>query len=717
MTCGPGSTARSEGQFESVDPLPADPQVPVTLDPYQYAGNMPTDVRDPSGQGWTFPLDAGNYYGDYIEESSIGGQASYFFGSQIAQAQQGYLDSVWRRTSSTASSSVLSDAGQYGFWIPVLKENASKSCWHTQAALRASTYAADVVDLKDGEYWDIERADAPRNGFTAKVNQIIRDAKVFGMLWPSWKCNYDYVNMESPDCSGSIVHADLRPGDDFPPKAGTQFATLTTLDGDPAVNIRLGRSPGSFLQAWQLQPGVIVFTQNLNQTVCEKSPTLCALNAISGDILNGADELSQAAGWLEEAIHGNEASTRQWYNSSSGGSHILAFLWASGIDAPALIADNFFIMPVKQCTARDTGPLGCADAALVVSTSLVGGPILRYVGSKVVSPTVAGLRSIIGAIADQGMRHWEFLDAAGTFVKEATAASRQKLTEAFQRLSRESETGDQSETPCVGACRGTNQTCFPAGTLVQTDHGSVAIEDLKVGDKVLAENPATKQVEAEPVQALIVKPVSPLLALHLSDGSTIKVTANHPFFVDTGPGSKHADWVEAGKLRVGDTLRTEAGKDVTILAIDEHAGYAVVYTLTVAADHDYFVGLARVLVHNAYCGANIIHQNAAIGEYQGYQYATNDLGQMGVKAPGAVTAPGPDFITYDPVKDQVVAWDAKYRGPGGRYASSMPAGKLARWLPDVRAAVNALPQGTLRDKALNALNNGSYTGQIYPYLK
>jgi hypothetical protein len=45
--------------------------------------------------------------------------------------------------------------------------------------------------------------------------------------------------------------------------------------------------------------------------------------------------------------------------------------------------------------------------------------------------------------------------------------------------------------------------------------------------------------------------------------------------------------------QVGDTLRTEAAKGVTILAIDEHAGYVVVYTLTVATDHDYFVGSAQ----------------------------------------------------------------------------------------------------------------------------
>ena len=130
-----------------------------------------------------------------------------------------------------------------------------------------------------------------------------------------------------------------------------------------------------------------------------------------------------------------------------------------------------------------------------------------------------------------------------------------------------------------------------------------------------------------------------------------------------------------------------------------------------------FVGTARVLVHNAYCGSNILHQNGTIGEFHGYQYATHDLGQEGIEPPGSVTAPGPDFITYDPKTDEVVAWDSKYRGEGGKYPANVPATKLANWLPDVRDAVNNLPPGPLRDNALNALNNGGYGGSIYPYLK
>ena len=71
--------------------------------------------------------------------------------------------------------------------------------------------------------------------------------------------------------------------------------------------------------------------------------------------------------------------------------------------------------------------------------------------------------------------------------------------------------------------------CFPAGTLVATPHGERAIQTLHIGDRVLAENPATGKVEPEQVQAVIADPVSPLIAVQLSDGSAITVTADHPY--------------------------------------------------------------------------------------------------------------------------------------------------------------------------------------------
>jgi len=158
--------------------------------------------------------------------------------------------------------------------------------------------------------------------------------------------------------------------------------------------------------------------------------------------------------------------------------------------------------------------------------------------------------------------------------------------------------------------------CFPAGTLVSTTHGEHVIQTLHVGDLVQSENPATGKVEAEAVQAIIQDPVSPLVAVDLSDGSAITVTADHPFWVDAGAQLAGAGWFAAGSLQAGDELRTASGAPVMVVGLRRNVGSAVVYTLTVAMDHTFFVGSARVLVHNANCSLTRAEQ-LAINRIQG----------------------------------------------------------------------------------------------------
>jgi RHS repeat-associated protein len=142
---------------------------------------------------------------------------------------------------------------------------------------------------------------------------------------------------------------------------------------------------------------------------------------------------------------------------------------------------------------------------------------------------------------------------------------------------------------------------FPGNTGVATLHGLVSIAAVHVGDMVMAEDPATGKVETERVQAVIAEAIKPLMQIQMSDGSSLSVTTNHPFYVNSGPGITTPQWVAAGDLRVGDHLRTEDGRDVAVTELRYHTGYAHVYTLTVANDHDFFVGTGgeNVLVHNS----------------------------------------------------------------------------------------------------------------------
>jgi Pretoxin HINT domain len=143
--------------------------------------------------------------------------------------------------------------------------------------------------------------------------------------------------------------------------------------------------------------------------------------------------------------------------------------------------------------------------------------------------------------------------------------------------------------------------CFPAGTLVATPRGLRPIQTLHVGDKVLAEDPKTHKVEAAPLQAVRHDPAAPLMAIDLSDSSTITTTLTHAFWVDAGDGLRQDGCFYAEHLRVGDQLRRAGGAHVLVVGLRYAVGRADVYTLTVARDHTFFVGTAQVLVHNASC--------------------------------------------------------------------------------------------------------------------
>ncbi|MDO7908785.1 RHS repeat-associated core domain-containing protein [Paenibacillus sp. JX-17] len=89
--------------------------------------------------------------------------------------------------------------------------------------------------------------------------------------------------------------------------------------------------------------------------------------------------------------------------------------------------------------------------------------------------------------------------------------------------------------------------CFVAGTLVETDHGSKPIEEIQVGDKVLAQDEETGKLAYQPVEETFQRETSETYHIQVGD-TEIVTTAEHPFWV-IGKG-----WVESRNLNVGDTL-------------------------------------------------------------------------------------------------------------------------------------------------------------------
>ena len=140
---------------------------------------------------------------------------------------------------------------------------------------------------------------------------------------------------------------------------------------------------------------------------------------------------------------------------------------------------------------------------------------------------------------------------------------------------------------------GNIQVCFVAGTYILAHLRNKKIEDIRVGDKVWAENPETGEKELKTVVQTFVNETNELVHVFVNNEEII-TTPNHPFYVP------QKGWVSAIKLRVGDILVLRNGKYVIIEQIQHEIleTPVTVYNFEVEDFHTYYVGESSVLVHN-----------------------------------------------------------------------------------------------------------------------
>lgn len=147
--------------------------------------------------------------------------------------------------------------------------------------------------------------------------------------------------------------------------------------------------------------------------------------------------------------------------------------------------------------------------------------------------------------------------------------------------------------------------CFLAGTdILMADGSTKDIEDIEVGDMVQAADPETGEEGPRRVERLIRNEGAVQLnALSIATPNGLeKLTAthDHPFWSPSGK-----EWVKAGDLTPGMTLRTDRGNTVTIKSNKPFTKVTHTYNFTVADLHTYYVlaGQTPVLVHNT-CSSN-----------------------------------------------------------------------------------------------------------------
>ncbi|GAA0245263.1 hypothetical protein GCM10010492_50780 [Saccharothrix mutabilis subsp. mutabilis] len=236
-----------------------------------------------------------------------------------------------------------------------------------------------------------------------------------------------------------------------------------------------------------------------------------------------------------------------------------------------------------------TGNKGKAlELAAGAATNLVpGGKLLLKAG-------MAAAKAVGKAGAKAGTKGAAAAAKTGRAVAKAAKSTAKNVKTAATKTGRVVKTG--------GTCK---VNSFAPGTpVVLADGTRVPIEQVRVGDVVLARNPLDGEVTGRPVVDVIVGSGRKHLVdvdLDRAGPEVLTATAGHPFWVE-GRG-----WVPAGALAAGDRVVGADGAAATVQRVVDRGEVEdrTVHNLTVEDLHTYLVEAdgVDVLVHN--CGKKI----------------------------------------------------------------------------------------------------------------
>ncbi|MBC6448672.1 SpvB/TcaC N-terminal domain-containing protein [Actinokineospora xionganensis] len=138
------------------------------------------------------------------------------------------------------------------------------------------------------------------------------------------------------------------------------------------------------------------------------------------------------------------------------------------------------------------------------------------------------------------------------------------------------------------------ESCSFAGTtlVLMADGSRKPIQDVAVGDIVVATDPETDAQEARTVEHVFVHDDTVIDLL--VNGEVITTTEDHPFWSVTDRKFERADELESGELALA-----ADGREVTVSGLQRDTAHeAPAYNLMVEGIHTYHVGEHDLLVHN-----------------------------------------------------------------------------------------------------------------------
>ncbi|MEO3746643.1 RHS repeat-associated core domain-containing protein [Plantactinospora sp. B5E13] len=241
-----------------------------------------------------------------------------------------------------------------------------------------------------------------------------------------------------------------------------------------------------------------------------------------------------------------------------------------------------------------------ANALMGAAFGAVTGPLSTVAGSAV----GAGVRAVIGGAGRSAF------SAAGTAAMSTAKGFTNLRPGGLVGRALDRRAPVRMGGGCTGS--GVSNSFVPGTAVLMADGGRKPIEDVRVGDVVLATDPTTGETGPRKVTDLIVgQGEKEIVEVTIDvDGDTgdhtasVQATAGHPFWVpDSGT------WLDASELHAGSLLRTSAGTYVQVTAVKRWTAQDQrVHNLTVDGLHTYYVvaGSIPVLVHNSDVGARFV---------------------------------------------------------------------------------------------------------------